>query len=141
MLHFNKELTTNQQIAMWQLKHEGGKRYDLFANLKSKHFDSYSEKFITQSNLYEDVVKAMHEHYKNLLNSDPSFITNWDTPIYYIIYDNITKSEDEYGLEHIRIDVKDLNKLAYMLQFFDGGKKTTKRTTKKAAVAEQQDEK
>lgn len=142
MLHFG-ELTENQEFAMFQMKREGGKRYVLtwYHKIKGSKYSFHSDmdtEIIADSNLYEDVLKVMIKNYKNYLASDPSHIMDFDTKEYYEITDFL--SEDRRNLDSIRIDVKDLNKLAYMLQFFDIGKKTTKRTTKKAAATEQQDE-
>lgn len=139
MLHFG-ELTEKQEFAMFQMKREGGKRYVLtwYHKIPGNAYWGSDEEVIADSNLYEDVLKAMLENYQNYLASDPSHIMDFDTEEYYEITDFL--SEDRRNLDSIRIDVKDLNKLAYMLQFFDIGKKTTKRTTKKAATTDQQDE-
>lgn len=139
MLHF-EELTEKQEFAMFQMKREGGKRYVLtwYHKIAGRAFSSMDEEAIAESNLYDDVLKAMHKHYKNLLDSDPSRIMDFDTEEYYEITDFL--SADRYNLDCVHVDLKDLNKLAYMLQFFDIGKKTTESTTKKAAATEQQDE-
>lgn len=139
MLHFG-ELTEKQEFAMFQLKREGGKRYVLtwYHKIPGNAFLDKDEEAIADSNLYEDVLNAMHKHYKKLLDSDPSRIMDFESEEYYEITDFL--SEDRYNMDHVRIDVKDLNKLAYMLQFFDIGKKTTKHTTKTAADTEPQDE-
>lgn len=142
MLHFDK-LTRNQEFEKFQMEREGRKRYALTWYHEFTEDDGYyhpdmERQIIARSNLYEDVLDTMLKNYKNYLASDPSHITDFETEEYYEITDFL--SEDRRNLDSIRIDVKDLNKLAYMLQFFDIGKKTTKRTTKKAAATEQQDE-
>lgn len=141
MLHFEK-LTPKQEFAMFQMKREGGKRYVLtwyheFTGDDGYYHRDMEEEVIADSNLYEDVLKAMIKNYKNYLASDPSHIMDFDTEEYYEITDFL--SEDRRNLDSVHIDVKDLNKLAYMLQFFDIGKKTTKRTTQKAESKDAQE--
>lgn len=141
MLHFDK-LTQKQEFEKFQLEREGGKRYVLTWYHEFTEDDGYyhpdmEEQIIARSNLYEDVLDTMLKNYKNYLASDPSHIMDFEAEEYYKITDFL--SEDRRNLDSIRIDVKDLNKLAYMLQFFDIGKKTTKRTTKKAESKDTQE--
>lgn len=140
MLHFGK-LTDYQDTRLYEMKRAGMKRYDC-AVYGGEHLRNYGVPMndtICEAHIYEDCVKAMHDHYQKLLKHDSGFFTDFESSIYYVITDYSTGGGYR-DPDSIRIDVKDLNKLAYMLQFFDVGKKTTKRTTKKAAATEQQDE-
>lgn len=132
MLHFGK-LTDAQDLRMYEMKRAGIKRYDCSVN-GGEHCRKYGVPMnttICESHIYEDCVKAMRNHYQQLLNHNSGFFTEFESPIYYEITDFSTGGGYK-DPDCIRIEVKDLNKLAYMLQFFDVGKKTTNRTTKKA---------
>lgn len=139
MLHFGK-LTDAQDLRMYEMKRAGIKRYDCALHGGDGLYD-YGvpmNRTICESHVYEDCVKAMHDHYQKLLKHDSGFFTDFESFIYYEITDYSTGSGYR-DPDRIRIDVKDLNKLAYMLQFFDIGKKTTKRTTKKAESKDAQE--
>ena len=130
--------TEDEEYEIYKLKRSGDTRYELEYIVDGvDYLQLGNDRTLFQSNNYAEIIQKMRDHYQSLLANDASLITDFDIKDYYDITDFAAYDYDRGGKKCITIKVADLNRQAFMHQFYGDVAKPVKKTTKKTAATKE----
>lgn len=130
--------TENEEYEIWKLKRSGDTRYQLDYIVDGiDYYKQGNNRVLLQSNNYDEIIQKLRDHYQSLLANDVSLITDFDIKDNYDIYDFAAYDDDRGGKKCITIKIADLNRQAFMHQFYGDVAKPVKKTAKKTSATKE----
>lgn len=130
--------TENEEYEIYKLKRSGDTRYELDYIVDGINYLRLgNDMVVLKSNNYTEIIQKLRDHYQSLLANDVSLITDLDIKDVYEIWDFAADDDDRGGHKCITINIADLNRQAFMHQFYGDVAKPVKKTAKKTAATKE----